>query len=258
MEAIGQYYQREEALSQSIKSAVTYPLIMLGMMLAVILVLIIKVLPVFQQVYEELGSSLTGFSKGLLSVGAVLQKYALVFFGGAVFLLALFLFLTKTSKGRDILHKMGSHLPFVRGMYEKISASRFAGAMAITLSSGLDANQSMELAARLSDNKFLEKRIEACQKQMEEGKSFSAALSDTGIFSGLYARMLAIGMKTGTLDDSMKKIAAQYQMEIDDRLARLISSLEPTLVILLSVVVGMILLSVMLPLLGIMTGSGLF
>ncbi|MEG2054460.1 MAG: type II secretion system F family protein, partial [Oscillospiraceae bacterium] len=89
-----------------------------------------------------------------------------------------------------------------------------------------------------------------------EGASFSEAVTKCGIFSGVYARMLAVGFKTGATDVIMKKLAERYEIEVDDSLSNIISVLEPSLVAVLSVIVGMILLSVMLPLMGIMSSIG--
>ena len=138
-----------------------------------------------------------------------------------------------------------------------MAVSKFSAGMALTLGSGLDVEQSLEMTLRLVEHPEISKRIESCLDMMKtEQLNFAQALSKTGIFTGIYARMISIGYKTGALDSLMEKIAATYEEEIDQRLARLISVLEPTLVVILSVIVGLILLSVMLPLLGIMSGIG--
>ncbi|MEG0108087.1 MAG: type II secretion system F family protein [Lachnospiraceae bacterium] len=125
--------------------------------------------------------------------------------------------------------------------------------MALTLSSGLNSDQSLELAGTLVDDSHFQKRILDCQTLVSTGTDFSAALSESGIFSGIYARMVSVGFKTGSLDDVMKKIASQYEEEIDSSITRMIAILEPTLVAVLSIIVGVILLSIMLPLIGIMS-----
>ena len=102
-------------------------------------------------------------------------------------------------------------------------------------------------------NVFFRKKLNACQQQMNEGKDLTDALFASGIFTGMYARMASIGAKTGSMDQVMDTIASLYQDNIDNRMNNILATLEPTLVILLSLIVGVILLSVMLPLMGIMS-----
>ncbi len=137
-----------------------------------------------------------------------------------------------------------------------MAVSKFAAGMSLTLGSGLNAIESLQMAEQLISHPVIKQRIQTCQNSMNDGIDFSEALSESGIFSGIYSKMASIGYKTGALDILMEKISIQYEDEINQRMNRLISILEPTLVAVLSVIVGLILLSVMLPLLGIMTNIG--
>ncbi|MBC3797266.1 type II secretion system F family protein [Acetobacterium tundrae] len=256
MESLALYYQREENLSKGIKSAITYPLIMIGMMILVIVVLLVKVMPIFNQVFIQLGSEMTGFSKGILDFGNMLSRYSAVFVVLLALLLVLVLYLNKSIKGKEQLKQFGSKFFLTKNLYEKIALGRFSNGMAITLKSGLDTDQSIELIAQLADHPILQEKIERCKKYISEGDNFSDALNKSNIFSGIYSRMLAIGYKSGVMDVAMQKIAIQYNEEVDTSIGHLLSILEPTLVAILSTIVGMILLSVMLPLMGIMITIG--
>ena len=125
--------------------------------------------------------------------------------------------------------------------------------LANTLDKGVHPDPRAEPAAALTEDTSFLKKASKCQELLDSGTDFSAALSDSGIFSGIYARMVTVGFKTGSLDEVMKKIAVQYEEEIDGQISRVIAMLEPKLVAVLSVIVGVILLSVMLPLIGIMS-----
>ena len=135
----------------------------------------------------------------------------------------------------------------------KLTACRFASGMSLTLSSGLSPEESLHLASGLIDQESFKEKIDLCRSSLESGGELHKALADAGIFTGIYARMASIGDRTGVLDEVMQNIADQYQEEIDQKFAGLMAALEPTLVIILSLVVGIILLSVMLPLMGIMS-----
>jgi len=256
MHALAFHYNREETIAQDIKNAVTYPFLIVGMMLVVILVLIIKVLPIFNQVFIQLGSEMTGFSKGLLNMGTTISNYSMIFIIVFAVLVGLFFFFAKTKIGRSSMASFCTKFFATRHFYEKIASGRFASGMALTMSAGLDTDASLEMVKRLVDNKTMEDKIEKCREQIRDGASFAEALVTSEIFTSMYARMLTIGYKTGSIDKVLEKIADAYESEVDNRINSIITVLEPTLVIILSVVVCMILLSVMLPLMGIMSSIG--
>lgn len=254
MQALNTHYEREDSISRSIRSAVTYPMIMTGMMIIVVIVLIVKVLPIFNQVFIQLGTEMTGFSRMLLNTGAVINNYS-VFFIILLALIAVFtLYGTRTASGRKMFKRIGYKLPSIRKIFETTAICRFASGMALTLSSGINPERSMELVKSLNEDSFFEKKLDICQHHIDEGEDLSSALHSADIFTGMYARMVAIGGKTGSMDQVMSQVASLCQEEIDSRMNNVLAILEPTLVIILSVIVGIILLSVMLPLMGIMSG----
>lgn len=256
MRSLAFHYRREENIALGIKNAVTYPLMIVVMMFVVILVLIIKVLPIFNDVFKQLGTELDGLSKGMLDFGQVISRYALVFIIIAVVIIIASFVVIKTSAGKKMLYNFMSTFFATKGMYEKIASGRFASGMALTMNAGLDIDESLSMVENLVDNKEMQKKIEDCKERMSEGTPFAEALCATGIFSSMYSRMITVGYKTGSVDKVLEKIADGYEQEVDDRITNLISILEPTLVIVLSVIVCMILLSVMLPLMAIMSGIG--
>jgi len=261
LESLANHYNREEAVAQSIKSAVTYPFLIICMMLVVILVLVIKVLPIFKQVFEQLGTEMTGFSKGLLNFGNTLSTYSAIFIGLVIVIALLFIYFTKVPSGKALWTKFCYAFPLTKGFYDKVSAGRFASAMAIMKAAGLDTDKSLDLAEQLVDNGAMSKKIQECRKLMEgdnedPGIPFSESLARTGIFSAMYSKMINIGFKSGSVDKAFRKIADSYDEEVDASLSNTISVLEPTLVIILSIIVCLILLSVIMPLMGIMSSIG--
>ena len=128
--------------------------------------------------------------------------------------------------------------------------------MSLTLSSGMRIYTAIDLVNELVEHKKVSDQIDTLKALIIEGNNFSEALNKAGIFSKLYSRMIFIGVKSGNVDVVLDKIASLYEEETDRRLNNFISIIEPTLVISLSVIVGLILLSVILPLLGIMSGLG--
>ena len=256
MRALAFHYNREENVARGIKSAVTYPMLIVGMMLIVILVLVVKVLPIFNDVFRQLGTEMTGFSKAMLDFGSAVSRYALIIvIVAAVLIIGIFI-VTKTGRGRAALRGFLSRFFATKGLYDKIAAGRFASGMALTMSAGLDTDESLAMVSNLVDNSDMTDKIIKSKELMAEGRSFADALCETGIFSNMYSRMISVGFRTGSVDKVLEKIAVGYDEEVDEKMTNLISVLEPTLVIILSVVVSLILLSVMLPLMGVMGSIG--
>lgn len=252
--SLERYYERQEAISRSIRSALTYPLIMIGMMALVIVVLLTRVMPVFQQVFRQLGMEMSGFSRGALLLGNALSRYAVVFVAIIVILAVWFVWLVKTEKGRVKLESLGQRFKFTREISDKMAICRFTGGLSLTLKSGLTPERGLELAEELNENRYFGEKIASCKKMMDEGANLSDAFRQANIFTGVYARIADLAGRTGRMDEKMGELSDQIEDEIDEKIGSFISMLEPTLVILLSLIVGTILLSVMLPLLGILAG----
>ena len=256
MRALSFHYTREENISKGIRSAVTYPLMIVSMMLIVILVLIIKVLPIFNDVFAQLGTEMTGFSRTLMNIGTAISNYAVVFIAILVVLVVLYFVFSRTEWGKKKFTHFLSKFFATRKLYDKIASGRLASGLALTISAGLDMDEGLNLVESLVDNSDLQDKIEKCRQMMSEGEALSDALCENEIFSNMYARMINVGFKTGSVDTVLKKIADGYENEVDEKISNLISVLEPTLVIILSVIVCLILLSVMLPLMAVMSSIG--
>lgn len=254
MESLAEHYDREEAIRRSVRSAISYPLLMIGMMLVIIIILMTKVMPVFDQVFRQFGQEMTGFSRGILLAGNALSRYSAVFAVLLAVIVCAGIYFTKTESGRKKLYHIGSGFAFSRELKDKLSACRFAGGMSLALKSGLTPEQGMEFSENLIEDDDFRKKVAECKADMENGTDIAEALVKAGIFTGVYARMTSIAGKAGMMDEMMGRIADECEEEVDEKLSSMIAVLEPTLVIILSVIVGTILLSVMLPLLGIMSG----
>lgn len=256
MLSLAAYYEKEQSISDNIRSAVTYPFVMIAMMVVVIFVLISRVMPIFNQVFIELGSEMTGFAASLLQLGESLNRYSILFLVLICLLLVIYLFTTKTKAGRRIVSRFLNVFPLTRRFYDSVACERFASALAMAMGSGMDTYTSLDMITSLVGNKTMQEKIQRCKEVLRAGDSFAEALAGAGIFSNLYSQMVGVGFKSGNIDVVLRKIADGYEKETDRQIQSVISILEPTLIIILSIIVGLILLSVILPLMGIMTSIG--
>lgn len=255
-EKLAAHYRREESISASIKGAVTYPLIMLGMMLAVVGVLIIKVMPIFQQVFQQMGLSMSGLSGFLLNLGENLHRFAFVFLILILLIAAAFFYFTWTVSGRGHFTRFLQKAAFSRKLFFQIEAGRFASSLSMLLESGIQPEESLSLIQKLCAHPLMRQKLEDLQQKLSQGEDFSDLLKKSGIFPGIYAHMIDVGFRTGSVQTALEKTSERCQETIDQKTQTLIGVLEPTLVAILCVIVGLILLSVMLPLMGMMSSMG--
>lgn len=242
------HYAREMAIRQSIRGAIVYPALLLGMLAIVLTVLLTRVLPVFDRVFAQLGSRLTGLSRALADLGDTLR-------GGGLAAAAI---LAAVAAAVLLLRRRGrpgilGRLPWVARIRGLFSLSRFSGGLALVLASGVSAERALELVSGLVTDPAYLKKTAAARQRLEQTGDLVAALRESRILTGAAARLALVGQRSGTLDTALAQIAEDARQEADRRLDDAVALIEPVLVIVLSLVVGAVLLSVLMPMLGILS-----
>lgn len=256
MTALSQYYHWEAELRASVKNAVVYPLVLILMLAAVITILVVSVLPVFARVFGGLGLSSASSQAAIMRFGMGLGRGVLIVVGVFIVLACVVALRLRTKDRERVLDRLSRVLPFVRNAREKIAAGRFANVLSIMLTSGYDISAAMELAPTVIFDADYRKRIERCAESMRGGETFVSSLIGVKLFDDVHEKMLTFGAAAGRLDTVMEKLAGVYREEADRNILRLVSLIEPTLVTVMTLVIGGILLSVTLPLLSILAAIG--
>ena len=257
LEALSLYYDRQTRLAQTVKSSVLYPAILLVLMVAVVVVLIVRVLPIFNDIFTRLGTQMSTLAVTLMNFGTWLGNSSIVIaiIAAVIIILVLLLWLApKLRKGflSIFINKWGAN-----GIFGDVASSRFTSAMTLAMASGIPAEEAVSIAAALSGgSKAVDKQHAKCTSLLQSGSSLSEAMYESGILSPQDGKMLSIGSKGGKTDSAMAEIARRNDVAVQDEIDRIVARIEPTLVIISSIVVGIILLSVMMPLIGIMTSIG--
>ena len=225
----------------------------LVMMAAVILILLAKVLPVFRQVFQQMGLEMNQFSNGLFHAGSMISQYSAVVFAVILVMMAAFAVLFFTSRGRIYLQNLAGHLPHIREISISADYARLTQAIAMGLHSGMDHITTLEMAGQLISQPDIKKKNAKACALLEEGSLLENALSDSELFQGMEARLITVGLRAGSADEVMNRLAQRYRDSSLTVTGNLISIVEPTIVIIFSVLIGLVLLSVMMPLLGILS-----
>lgn len=252
LDSLSEHYEQEQETSEQIRSAVTYPLLMLGMMGIVIVVLLVKVLPIFRQVFQQMGMEMNGFSSRLLNAGNIITRYSAFFLILAALLIGCILFLCLNKKGQQTLAKIVLHLPVLRDIPVALDYSRMAQGLALGQKSGLTPETSLALATQMISHPLVLERLQKAADLLNTGCIFSDALKESGLLGGMEIRLIVVAFQSGTADEAFADLSSRYQNNASALITRVISVIEPTIVIILSLLVGLVLLSVMMPLLGVL------
>ena len=243
-QALSSYYDRQMQLANQIRNALVYPVILMLLMMVIIVVLLVKVLPIFNQVYEQLGGTMSGTAQLLLQVGNYLGSAmpVLCIILGAILLLAAVIGCSSVLRG---------------GIVRRLGEARFASAMAMGMMSGLNTEEAFRTSMLFQDTvPKAKKRYTKCLEMLEVGEPLAECFKVNKILDAAYCRILDLGAKSGTSDTAMEEIARRMddgvQMDIEKKVGRI----EPTIVIITSIMVGIILIAVMLPLINIMSSIG--
>lgn len=256
--ALADYYEGRARMERQLKNALLYPALLLGLMVMVIGVLLIKVLPIFNDVYAALGGRLTGVAGGLLTLGRWLDA-ALPFVLALLALAAAGVVAYAVSPTvRSRISRLGGESRGEKGLSAALASARVAQAMSMALASGMTAAAAVELAGKLvgEDAPAARRRCEDCRQRLDNGERLGAAMGACGLLPPAQCRLLDTAERSGQVDAMMAHIAQRQAEEADEALEQRASRVEPALVLAASALVGVILLSVMLPLMHIMSAIG--
>lgn len=250
------YYDKEGKTRKKIRKSVAYPVVLSGLMSIIVILLIVKVLPIFNNILSDMGEEITGLTRGILNTGLFFSRYAIYI----IILIAIgivgFRYYISTPHGSLWFDRYLLRSRFTKYINMRFAASKVARSMSVLLKSGVQILNAMEIIVPLLENKYLEQKFLAALEDLKEGKDLKETFEQIEIFPPLFIRMLVIGQSTGQLDEMLEKCASVFDDETDDAIERLTSMIEPILIIILSVIVGFILLSIMLPMIDIMTLIG--
>jgi len=249
LQRLSSYIEKNVKLKRAVKSALVYPVAVLGVAAAVITLLLWKVVPIFATLFLGLGVTLPLPTKIVI---------ALSNFVGSIFGLLLLIALIATIVGLKVWYqtpagRMGIDrvllkLPLVGVLLRKIAVARFTRTLGTLISSGVPILEGLEITAKTAGNAVIEKSLMEVRKGLEAGRNLSDPLRETNVFPGMVTQMIGVGEQTGAMDAMLQKIADFYEDEVDAAVKDLLAAMEPMMIVFLGVVVGGIVISMYLPL----------
>jgi len=245
---IALYKEKAEALKSKIKKAMFYPIAVLVVALIVTLILLIFVVPQFEEIFAGFGAELPAFTLMVLGLSNFVQSYG-VFIGAGIFA-AGFLFgraHRKSQKLRDFVDARVLKIPIIGAILKKAAIARFTRTLATTFAAGVPLIGALESAAGASGNAIFREAILHICREVSGGVQMNVAMRATNVFPDMVIQMIAIGEESGSVEDMLSKIAFIYEAEVDDMVDGLTSLLEPMIMSVLGVVIGGLIIAMYLP-----------
>lgn len=241
------YLEKAMKLKAKVKGAMTYPAAVLGISVAVVSLLLLKVIPVFQQMFEGMGRALPGPTQFLIDASKFMQSYFLFMVAGVVIIVYLIRRYYKTEAGRLKIDTMILKAPVFGPLLKKVAVAKFSRTLSTMMSSGVPIIEGLDIVSKTAGNKVVENALIETKKSISEGKTIAEPLLDSGVFPSMVVQMIAVGENTGALDSMLAKIADFYDDEVDAAVDSMTALLEPFMMVFLGTVVGGMIIAMYLP-----------
>jgi type IV pilus assembly protein PilC len=249
------FLEKNDALVRKIKGAMTYPGVMLAVVIIATTVLLWKVVPVFAGIFTDAGLELPMPTRVVLAASSFLQSYILFMFIGVGIALYLLKRYYGTENGQLVIDRLMLKMPVLGDLLRKSAVSRFTRTLGTLVSSGVSILEGLQITARTSGNRVIHDAVMASRASIAGGATISEPLKASGVFPPMVVQMINVGEQTGGLDEMLSKIADFYDDEVDTAVTALTSVLEPIMIVVMGVVIGGMVVAMYLPMFDLMKAA---
>lgn len=257
LDRLAQYLEKTSSLQKKVRSAMIYPAIVSSMALGITLILLLKVVPIFKDIFAGFGAKLPAPTLFLINLSDGMKKYfifIMVAVVAAVFLLKKYL---STEKGKLGFDGFILNVPVFGILLKKVAISKFSRTLSTLIKSGVPILSALEIVGKTSGNRMVETAVEGVRKNVREGESIAAPLAKSKIFPTMMTRMVSVGEQSGELEKMLSKIADFYDEQVDTAVSGLTSIIEPLIIAFLGIVIGSVVVAMFLPILKLTTVVGM-
>lgn len=241
------YLEKAARLKRQVKGAMTYPIVTMLIAIVVVGVILVFVIPVFEEMFADFGKALPAPTQVVVGMSRFVKSNILFIIGFVFLFMFAFRRFYKTEKGRALVDSFILKLPVFGILIRKVAVARFTRTMGTMLASGVAILEALDVVAKTAGNKTIEKAIYTVRSAIAEGQTIADPLSETGVFPQMVCSMIAVGESTGAIDAMMEKIADFYEEEVDQAVDNLTALIEPFMLVFLGTVIGGLVISMYLP-----------
>ncbi len=255
---LSEFMESAQKIKGKVKSAMFYPVAVLIVAVGILMILMVKVIPSFQSVFEGMleGAQLPAFTRLVLGMSSMVKDHFLITTGILVVCFIIFQLLIRTKLGRRIWDKVKLKMPGIGPVVSKVAISRFTRTLGTLVSSGVPILQALTIVKETAGNVIISNAVSSVHESVKEGETITAPLESSGVFPPMVISMVDVGEQTGALPEMLLKIADNYDDEVDNAVTAMTSLLEPVMIVFLAVVVGSIVIAMFLPLIELMNRVG--
>jgi type IV pilus assembly protein PilC len=241
------YLEKAAKLKAKIKGGMTYPLVTIVIAIVVVAIIMIFVIPVFEDMFSGMGAALPAATQVVVKMSRAVKSNILYIIVGTIIFIFAFRRFYRTEKGKVLMDDFVLKLPLFGDLIRKAAVAKFTRTTGTMLSSGVAILDALEIVAKTSGNKTIEKAVLDTRTAIAEGRTMSDPLAESGVFPSMVCQMIAVGESTGALDAMLTKIADFYEEEVDQAVENLTSLIEPFMIVFLGVIIGGLVVSMYLP-----------
>ncbi len=251
MSRISKYLSKELKTAKQIKSALTYPIVMMVLAIGITVFMMVFVLPRFASIYSNRSVQLPLPTRIMLGISAAWSNHWMLIIGGAIAALMFVLYSAKTQRGQLVFDWLRLHTPIVGKMFNKLYITRSSRTMATLLASGVDLLESVRITRGITNNFYYRELWEAVSKNLEQGAPFSDALRQSSLMPDSVTQMISAGEKTGRLGQVMERIGQVTEEELDDAVEQTTQFIEPAMIGAMGIIIGFVAIAMLLPIFSI-------
>ena len=252
--SLADYYESDKAIRGKVRGALSYPMMLLAMTVGIVILMMLFVIPSFRSSMEQMNVEITGITKIVYDISDFVLNYWNFILLGVMSVAFLIFLISRLESGAYFFDKMKVSLPILKTIQVNLLTARFSRALGLLISSGIDLNSAMDTVEVIIGNRYVKKKFHYAAESVRQGMSLTVAFETYRLFPKMMVQMVSIGENTGTLDEIMMRSCSFFDNQVETSLNSLVSKLQPTLLILMGLIVGMLFIAVYSPMLSIMNG----
>ena len=254
--ALADYYETDSNIKKKMKSAMSYPLMLMVMAIGIVIIMLAFVIPTFRDTLSKLEVEITGITAVIYGMSDFLLANWLYMLAGVVVIGLVIFGILRTEKGKYAFDFLKVKIPLLKTVQINMVTARFARAFALLISSGMDITDAMDSVEVVIGNRYVKRRFHAAAESVRQGMSLTNAFESHKLFPPMMNQMITVGEKTNSLDDVLLRSCSFFDSQVETSLNSLTSKIQPVMLIIIGAVIGTMFIGVYSPMLSIMNGLG--